>query len=87
MLSIERNIPYYTWLSFLTAQNDKCRKIIYALKKFDANEWLLIFEMWYYFEILNKFRIESGFQSLNESTFDVSFTHFDTWQDSKDSQD
>ena len=81
ILSIDRNMPYYQWLSFLVAQDDKCKNIISALKKFDPNEWLLLFELWYYFEILNKYKMPSDGKDLMESTFDVCSQHFDCWQE------
>lgn len=53
MLHIQKNLPYYQWLSFLSTLDDRQNTIIKTLRKFDVSEWLTVFESWYYFELLS----------------------------------
>ena len=65
MLRIEKNIPYYQWLSLLDDMDEKTKSILHILRRFDSNEWMSLFESWYHFEILvhktnNNFKIDES---------------------------
>lgn len=54
ILSIEKNMGYYQWKSFLEALDEKSKCIIQQMKSYDPAEWREIFSLWYYHKMLQK---------------------------------
>ncbi|MBC7885796.1 MAG: hypothetical protein H7X99_09990, partial [Saprospiraceae bacterium] len=54
MLRISQNLSYYQWLSFLSACNDRMKKVIQVLRRFDPEDWTGLFKKWYHYEILSR---------------------------------
>jgi hypothetical protein len=64
LLRVDKNLAYYRWKSFYLSLEPKSQIIIDILRKIDPQDWLAIFEAWYYYEVLNR-HIRNG-NTLNE---------------------
>lgn len=67
MISMQKNIPFYQWVSFINDLDDKSREIIRSLKMFDPEDWLSLFDIWYHGRLLNHF---GPFTEINEESFE-----------------
>ena len=54
MESFGRDLPYYKWMAWLDEQDQKTKKVITLLRRFDPADWLDLFDSWYYFELLRR---------------------------------
>ena len=52
ILSIEKNINYYQWLTFLNTIGEKSKRIILHLKFYDPSDWQELFKTWYLAKLL-----------------------------------
>lgn len=53
LLRVDKNLAYYRWKSIYLSLDIKTQKIVDILRKIDPQDWLAVFESWYYYEILN----------------------------------
>jgi len=56
LLRVDKNLAYYRWKSFYLSLDTKYQKIIDILRKIDPQDWLAVFEAWYYYEVLMKYK-------------------------------
>lgn len=73
LLRVDKNLAYYRWKSFYLSLDTKYQKIIDILRKIDPQDWLAVFEAWYYYEVLIKYK-NTGI-SLDEMVLEEAQKH------------
>jgi hypothetical protein len=68
MMNLEKNIPYFQWLSFYEELDPKSQTLIKALRMFDPSDWLMLYDVWYLTCTLSA---HYAFSDINEDSFET----------------